>query len=103
MDFFRNLRVTRETFYSLLQVVEERDIHVHHGGNPPVSPKMRLQIGLWYLGNKATYREIAEQFGVPEGCAFASVQVIIELLCGMANNYIKWPTHEEAKESEREF
>lgn len=61
---------------------------------------MRLEIGLWYLGNKVTYRELGEQFGVSESCAFSCVQTIIEILCDVANDYIKWPTQAEAVEVE---
>ena len=98
VDFFRNLRVTKETFNKLLQVVQERTSHIHHGGHPPVSSKVRLEIGLWYLGNKATYREIAELFGVSESCAFTCVQSVIEILCDLSKDYIKWPTFSEAVE-----
>lgn len=84
--------MTKDTFAKILQAVEEKYSPHYSGGFLPITAKTSLQIGLWYLGNKATYREIAEQFGLSEATVFNCVQRIIEILVGMAPDNIKWPT-----------
>ncbi|KAK3888130.1 hypothetical protein Pcinc_007775 [Petrolisthes cinctipes] len=64
LDFFRNLRVTKDTFQLLLGIVDESYKPICDRGTPLVSSKECVQLGLWYLGNKATYREIDELFGL---------------------------------------
>ncbi|XP_045118684.1 protein ALP1-like isoform X1 [Portunus trituberculatus] len=102
LDFFRNLRVTKDTFQQILTIVENYK-PISDKGTPPVSAKECLQMGLWFLGNKATYREMAELFGLSESTVFSSVQLFINIICNVGYNYIKWPTMTEAKENSTKF
>ena len=59
LDFFRNLRVRKETFQFLLtRLTREYNPH-HKGGREPTSLKTTPCVTLWYLGNSETFREIA--------------------------------------------
>lgn len=103
LDFFRNLRLTRETFAKLVTTLNEEHQARYPGGFLPLTNEECLMVTLWYLGNKCSYREISEQFGYSEGCIFQSVQIVLDILCGQSDNYIKWPTPDEALEIEKEF
>ena len=84
-------------------MVQERDFHIPHGGQPPIPSMTKLHIALWFFGNKSSYREIAEQFGVSESCVFFCVKFVITFLNRVSSTYIRWPTHEEAWQVEQEF
>ena len=77
------------TFTVLLDLVRERYNPTYVGGEYPISPKLCLQLGLWYLGNKSTYREIAELFGISEAAAYNCVQRVIDIICSVGSRFIK--------------
>lgn len=95
--------MTKDPFQLILGIVEETYQPISNRGIVPVSSQECVQMGLWYLGNKATYREIAELFGLSESAVFNAEQVFIRIICSVGNRYIKWPTHNEAKEIEQKF
>lgn len=91
------------TYSGTLGVVEEHYKPISDRGTPPVSSKECVQMGLWFLGNKATYREMAELFGLSESAVFSAVQTFITIICSVGKNYIKWPTVIEAEDIEMNF
>lgn len=95
--------MTKATFQQLLSVVEEHYKPISDRGTLPVSSKECVQMGLWFLGNKATYREMAELFGISESAVFGARQSFIDIICSVGKKYIKWPTVTEAKENEIKF
>ena len=89
--FFRHVRMTKETFKFVKRVVDEFWVENYPGGNLPITSSTALLIALWYLGNKSTYREIAEQFGVVESSVYDCVGKITDILFQTAGRFIKWP------------
>jgi len=103
VDFFRNLRVTRQTFANLVSLIDEKHHARYPGGFPPLTNEECLMVTLWYLGTKCSYREISELFGYSESCIFQCVQMTLYIICAEADTYIKWPTPDEATAIEKEF
>ena len=102
-DFFRHLRIRQNTFSLILDLVEKSYVPVFRGGNQPVSCSTALLITLWYLGNKATYREISEQFGYVESKVYDCVTSIMDILVQNAGKFIKWSSSSGATTIENEF
>lgn len=102
--FFKAMRISHECFASLLQRLpwnEPEDGHT--GGRIPVGKKSTLYIGLWYLGNSSTFREISEQFGIAESTVHGCVSRVIDALCALAPSVIKWPSITEMDETAGRF
>ncbi|KAK4301468.1 hypothetical protein Pmani_026387 [Petrolisthes manimaculis] len=55
LDFFRNLRVTKDTFQLILGIVEEAYQPISNRGTVLVSPQECVQMGLWWHGEKQFY------------------------------------------------
>lgn len=103
LDFFRNVRLRKETFYFLLNRFKIKYDPQHLRGREPVPPKTCLFLTLWYLGNKATYREIAELLGFSEAAVHRCVNIGVNVICELGSDYIKWPSSEEALEVGKNF
>ena len=76
---------------------------VFRGGNLPTEAYVVLSIGLWFLGTKSTYREIAEQFGLSESCTYYAVKAVVDFLNAIAEDFVKWPVEEAAVQAENDF
>lgn len=98
LEFFRSLRVTKETFEKVLNIVEN-----NYEGLPPVPAKTCLQIGLRYLGSGDTCRDMAESFGYTESCIDSCTQTIVKILREVGSQFIRWPRGQDAHEAERLF
>lgn len=103
LEFFKDLRLSRTSFATALQVIQDAYGESPSGTDLYLGPKPALYLTLWYLGTQSTYREISEMFGFSKSTVFECVQRVIDVLCAAGNRYITWPTAEEAIEFEREF
>lgn len=102
-DFFRNLRVRKETFEDLLTKFEESYLPQHTGGREPVLPRTSLYVTLCYLGNQDTYRQLSELFGISEAAVHKCVNRGVKFLCSLGPESIKWPSQEKISEVAEEF
>ena len=103
LDFFRHVRIRKETFFVILGIVKENYAPVFRGGYEPIPCSSALLMTLWYLENKSTYREISLQFGCVESTVHTCVESVIDILVQNANKFIKWPNSTEAANIEKEF
>lgn len=102
-DFFSNLRVRRESFQHMLDLIHKAYGEQPSGTSLYFGPVTSLYLTLTYLGTQSTYREISKLFGVSQTAVFECVQRVIDVLCEAGKNVFLWPTHNEIPEVEQEF
>lgn len=102
-EFFQHTRVTKNTHAFILNIVRQHYTPVYRGGNFPLDARLALDVTLTYLGSKATYREIAELFGMSEYGVHGCVKKIVQILCDVGGDFIKWPSAQKSIDMEREF
>ena len=107
LRFFEHMRVTRECFDHLLQRIEEGlNIHInrmHTGGRPKIEARKMLAMGLWYLANQDSYREIGEAFGVTKSTAHKAAKGVIDELNNLKSTVIQWPSGQNLMLEEEYF
>ena len=120
--FFRNLRMTKETFNFIKDAVKFHHQKSTKSCHDPltisylanhstyrelaktyITCSETLILTISYLANHSTYRELANTYGLSNGCVHKTVINMINILDEIAPNFIRWPTKEEAIEDEKEF
>lgn len=72
--------------------------HRPQGGGTSIFPaEDYILVFLWFAGNKATYREVADRFGVAESTVFKVMNVVMDFLVGVAPTFIHFPVTSAAK------
>ena len=101
--FFRNLRMTKETFNFIKDAVKFHHQKSTKSCHDPLTCSEALILTISYLANQSTYRELANTYGLSKGCVHKTVINMINILDEIAPNFIRWPTKEEAIEDKKEF
>ncbi|KAI4471016.1 hypothetical protein MML48_1g15756 [Holotrichia oblita] len=73
------------------------------GGWPEVSHRKAVLIGLWYLSNTETYRQISDRFDISLSTAHEVVGLFADCLLKCKTLYIKWPSQNEAQNISHTF
>lgn len=74
LDFSKHFRLTKQTFSSLFQEIEPniaKDVRTQ--GKQPILTEKRAVVGLWYLCNTTSMREISLLFGISKSTVFDCV------------------------------
>lgn len=58
-----------------------------------------ILVFLWFAGNKTTYRDVADRFGIAESTVFNIVNTVLDFLIHIAPNIIQFPTTTAEKET----
>lgn len=98
--FFQHLRVTKEAFHYLLDMIKDNPPPRLHG-KKMVTQSESLLITLWYLSNKTSFREVALQFRLSMSAVHKIFYKTLDHICQLADKIIKWPSDLEV--TEREF
>lgn len=82
---------------SLTQIFQESDFcpsfeRAQGGGTKIFPAEDYLLIFLWFAGNKATYRDVADRFGIAESTVFKIINVVMDFLVDAAPTFIYFPT-----------
>ena len=102
-EFFSQIRMKRETFEAVLEILSPHCTKVFRGGHEPISCRDALLMSLRYLGSTVTMQEIATQYGFRGGAVHNCLSQIIDGLANFAEDYIKWPSSEDLPALEKEF
>lgn len=99
-DFRRHFRMVPATFLRLVEYCEARyrpapEDH-ENGGREPMSVLEMVFITLWYLANQCVLREISVRFNRTISAVWQAIDRITGLLEEHQEDFIKWPTLEEA-------
>lgn len=107
LRFFEHMRVTRSCFNFILQKIEHglniRINRMHTGGRPKIGARKMLAIGLWYLANQDSYRQIGETFGVTKSTAHKAAKGVIDELNNLKSTVIQWPSGQNLMLEEEYF
>jgi len=91
-DFFRQqLRVTKNTFDLILNVLGHRLVRQNSRFRAPLPPEKVLALGLYRLGHGNSYVTIGPVFNVGKSTVIEAVQDVVNGLYELRNEYIKFP------------
>lgn len=96
-DFFRDqLRLNRQTFTMLLNVLRPRLTRQNTFLRDCISPEKILAVALYRLAHGNSYLTIVPNFNVGKSTVIEAVQDVVEALCDLRHEYIRFPvTNEE--------
>ena len=60
-------------------------------GNQQITRHKKTLMFLWYMGNQNSFREVSDKFDVSQSRAHDIILEILDKVCGLAKDYIKWP------------
>ena len=87
-DYFRrHLRLNRNTFF-LRPRLTRQNTHLRDC----VTPEKLLALGLYRLAHGNSYITIGPNFNVGKSTVIEAVQDVVEALCDLKNDYIKFPS-----------
>lgn len=93
--FFRQqLRVTRNSFNRILNILGHRLVRQPSRLRDPLPPEKILALGLYRLGHENSYVSIGPSFNVGKATVVEAVQDVVEALYEVRNEYIKFPETE---------
>ncbi|KAH7944383.1 hypothetical protein HPB52_018863 [Rhipicephalus sanguineus] len=98
-EFRRHFRLSRSTCELLTRQFAASPPYPKnhsHGGTPQKSAEEHILAFLWYAGNKATFRSVAQLFGMSE--IHEVVDRVADFLEAVAPKYLKMPLREEEKQ-----
>ncbi|XP_055856165.1 putative nuclease HARBI1 [Episyrphus balteatus] len=99
-EFREQFRLRRATAESIVVRYEESAFFKRKesgGGKKEISAKTQMYIFLWFAGNKNSYREVANLFGVAISSVYRIISNVLEFFFKCSPNYIKFPKTEQEK------
>lgn len=93
--FRQQLRLNGNTFDLLLNVLRPSLARQSTFLRECIPPSKVLAIGLYRLAHGNSYSTIGATFNVGKPTVIEAVQDVVEALCGIKENYIKFPSSEE--------
>ncbi|KAL1478155.1 hypothetical protein MTO96_035177 [Rhipicephalus appendiculatus] len=100
-EFRRHFRLGRSTCEMLTRqftASPQYPKNDSHGGTPQKSAEEHISAFFWYAGNKATFRSVAQLFGMAESMVHGVVDRVEDCLEAVAPSYLKMPRTEEEKQ-----
>ena len=95
--FKRHLRLTRHQFETLNRKLGElgmQETPAAMGGLARIPLENKTLMFLWYMANTNSFREVADKFNVADSTAHRIINLALEKVCDLSNEYIKWPHHD---------
>ncbi|KAL1477841.1 hypothetical protein MTO96_035430 [Rhipicephalus appendiculatus] len=100
-EFRRHFRLGRSTCEMLTRqfaASPQYPKNDSHGGTPQKSAEEHTLAFLWYAGNKATFRSVAQLFGMAESTLHGVVDRVEDFLEAVAPLYLRMPRTEDEKQ-----
>ena len=95
-DYFRRqLGVSRNTFTMLLNILRPRLTRQNTYMRDCVTPEKILAIGLYRLTHGVPYVTTGLKFNVGKTTVYEAVQDVVDVLCGIKEEYIKFPSTDQ--------
>lgn len=66
-------------------------------GREQIDVVKQILITIYVLATPDSFRSISERFNVSKSTAWFSTKRVVRAIYGTRNQYIKWPTYEEAE------
>ncbi|XP_024875157.1 putative nuclease HARBI1 isoform X2 [Temnothorax curvispinosus] len=106
-DFLMHFRLSRAVAYELINQFEVSDIFIeisNHAGNLKITAEKHILCYLWFVGHEsASYRDVADRFGVTISCLHTIITRVTQFIMTLAPNVIRYPTAVEKEESATYF
>ncbi|XP_066589563.1 uncharacterized protein [Prorops nasuta] len=64
-----------------------------------LKPEIQLLAGIYILATPDSYRSISERFGIARSTAWKCLKRVVEAIYSIRNQFIKWPTEQEAQKT----
>ncbi|CAN8003270.1 unnamed protein product, partial [Ixodes hexagonus] len=97
-DFKFHFRLSRESVAKILNMVHPRIANQKVApGRPMVDPLKQTMVTLWCLGNRESFRAIAERFDLSKSTVFDCISRVGTAIVNASPDFIKWPSAEAAK------
>ncbi|XP_071651213.1 uncharacterized protein [Temnothorax longispinosus] len=102
-----HFRLSRAVAYELINQFEVSDIFIeisNHAGNLKITAEKHILCYLWFVGHEsASYRDVADRFGVTISCFHTIITRVTQFIMTLAPNVIRYPTAVEKEESATYF
>jgi hypothetical protein len=92
--FKKVLRMERQQFNKLVQVLQNDTIFQNKGNKPQASVNLQLAIFLRRLGTKDDILSICSRFGISEGTVILYVNRVIKAIRNKKSEFIQWPRND---------
>eukprot|EP00117_Sycon_ciliatum_P009471 scpid39808/ scgid11749/ Putative nuclease HARBI1; Harbinger transposase-derived nuclease len=103
-EYFRVSRTTFEGIAQRLLVLPDFQARYPHGGRVAVAGVKQLQVALWTLGTRETFKLVASRFSLSRStCHSVLKRVVRSLAITIAASVIHWPAGERIKAVEEGF
>lgn len=104
-EFFHHLRVTKNTYDYLLEKVKEANIFSENvtGGNVPVQAEQALQMFLYYMGHKCTYKFLSQMYHISESAIMSSFLKCVAGINYLDDKEVRWPSDQQLNEVQQDF
>ena len=92
--FKKVLRMEKQQFNKLVQILQNDTIFQSKGNKPQAPVELQLAIFLRRLGSKDDILSICSRFGVSEGTVILYVNRVIEAIRNKKSEFIQWPNND---------
>lgn len=95
--------MNRETCSAVTMMFQESEFcpsnsRIQGGGTPIFPAEDYILVFLWFAGNKVSYRDVADRFGIAESTVFKIINVVMDFLVAVAPTFIHFPQTAAAKQ-----
>ncbi|XP_024883801.1 putative nuclease HARBI1 [Temnothorax curvispinosus] len=97
IEFKSHFRMERNTFYFLLYFIGPKLDNLSFRGREKINAEKQLLITIYVLATPNSYRSICERFDVARSTAWLCVKRVVRIIYSIRNQFIRWPTNEEAQ------
>ena len=94
-EYFKQLRLKTDTFQLLLNILRPTLTRQNTLLRDCLPPAKVLSLGLYRLAHGNSYNTIAATFNVGKSTVIEAVQDVVEALCDIKGNYIRFPSSED--------
>ncbi|KAG3091818.1 hypothetical protein PI124_g16928 [Phytophthora idaei] len=91
--FRKTLRVPRQAFWKLLNIIEPDLIRKRTNWCVPLAPTIRLCVYLYYAGHDSFLQQLSAQFGIDLSTASGIIKCVSESITSRMENWIAFPRH----------
>lgn len=97
-------RMSKETFYELLKVVQCPELsEFYGGGGVPLTTEKALLVTLWWLGKGDPLISISDRINIAVSTAHHYSTLVVGTLVKLIPVFIKWPNQDDMRVIERQF
>lgn len=82
---------------------QSRFMPKYPSGRENVTPEKSVLLTIWYLANRNSFREIADRFGLSMSTTHNCLTRVIEFLCSIKEEIIKWPNIQRRRTIQNAF